>query len=294
MSISSKDQETFNEWLSLYQEDFVKIVGKFRRNTHPLSLEEIISEVNHGFINASEKLINQEDTILKDHTTFKKVAYAFARNYIAWTADGVTNRDKKYLSKRSDAIIKTDEGQDKTLFEYVCETIGAQDDSFKKLEESDKFQNILKWIFDYSHFLTNHQKNVFELVLSGKGQEDIGDYLGVTHQAISAITIELFQKIKNHIKIDINDSNSDAKAIIEGHSSVSKLYGIERVKSRTLSQDGLSKIKTLIHSRPKTYTFDDLSKKVGKSISPKQIAAWVNSQQFHNLIKKKCKKVSKV
>lgn len=288
MSISQKDQKVFNDWLSLYQEDFVKIVGKFRRNSHPLSLEEIISEINHGFIKSSEKLINQEDTILKDHTTFKKVAYAFARNHIAWTSDGVSKKDKNYLSKRSDTMVKTNEGEDKTLFEYVCETIGDQDESFKKLEESDKFQNILKWIFDYSHFLTDHQKNVLELVLSGKSQEDIGEFLGVTHQAISAITIELFQKIKNHIKVDVNNGNSDAKIIKDGHSSVKNLYGDNRIKSRRVDPKKLDKIKKLIHLKPKTYTFDDLSQKVGKSISPQQIAAWINSQKFNNLIKKKC------
>ena len=205
--ISEKDQETFNLWLSDYQKDFVKIVGKFRRPNHPLSSDEIISEINLTLIKKREKLINQEESIIADQVTFKKVSYAYAKNYIVWTAGGATNKDKKYLKKRSDGVITTDEGE-KTLFEYVCETIGSEDEGFRKLEDSDKFQNILKWIFDYSHFLTSHQKNVLELVLTGKTLQEIGQLLGVTHQAVSALSIEVFRRIQNHIKVDLSDGNT--------------------------------------------------------------------------------------
>ena len=47
----------FEQYLSEYQEDLVKIIGKYRRNYHQLSAEEIASEANLRLIKGRDKII---------------------------------------------------------------------------------------------------------------------------------------------------------------------------------------------------------------------------------------------
>ena len=51
INIMNQDkEELFNSWLSEYQTDFLKIVNKYRLERHPLSVNEIISEINMGIL----------------------------------------------------------------------------------------------------------------------------------------------------------------------------------------------------------------------------------------------------
>lgn len=231
-----KDKELlFDEWLSNYQKDFEKIVNKFRLNHHPLKTEEIISEINLGMLKKKSKLL-EGDNSLDSEISFKKAAYAYARNFIAWTADGASNKDKKYLSLRKDQTIKTEEDGDISFFEYIAQTIGEKDPFFEKLNQSKKYKNIFKWIMDYSEFLSPRQKNLLNLILEGHKFNKIAELTGVTHQAISFAAIEVFNNIKNHVKIDIKNENSDQKLISKGYESVNFLFGENRVQARSLKK----------------------------------------------------------
>lgn len=274
-----------NTWLSEFQLDLLKIVNKYRYDKHVLSSEDIVSEINIALL----KKINQEnfavDAKIENVINFKKMAYSYARNYIAWTADGASNRDKRYISSRQDGVVKSEDG-DVTVFESICSTVGKEDIFFQQLNSSDKFQNILSWIFDYSHFLTPHHKNILELMLSGRTLDEVGDLTGVTHQAISAISLDMFELIKSNVNIKLNDEDSDKLKIKKGNEAINYLFGPSRSTKTFLEQD-IEKITKALKNNPNKYSLIDLSKLCNKKYTSKQICAFVNSTKVNNLLKKK-------
>lgn len=275
----------FNGWLVSFQEDLVKIVGKHRYNHHSLNSEEIISEINLSLLKRAEKIVSDPERTLTSEVDFKKMAYAYARNYIKWTADGVSERDKKYNNNRSDGVVSSEDGS-KTVFESVCDTLGQEDFSFEKLNDSDKFQNVLSWIFNYSHFLTPHQKNILELFISGKKLDQIGDLTGVSHQAISSLSIDMFNSIKSHIKIELNNEESEKVKIKDGYKAINYLFGDLRKKRRMDPKD-LKRIIKSLTDNPKKHSLKDLTELFDGRYSLKQIGAYVNRNRYNKLLKTK-------
>jgi len=214
------------KWLLEYQEDLIKIVGKHRKSGHVLSVEEIISEINNHVI--SKGIINKD---YSNKVDFCKFLYGIAKNWVRWTATGVKHKDKDFNLKRYDTIKKTDEGE-MTAFEFICATIGAEDNSFQELNSCNRFENIYKWIFDYSHFLSEKQKNVLPYIMLGKTLDEIGDAMGVTHQAVSALVLDAFARIRQHVKIDITQDN-DQEIISKGQNSINYLFGPSRKEYRS-------------------------------------------------------------
>lgn len=226
--MSNNISQLYDQWLSDYQPDLAKIVGKYHRaGKHAISAEEVVSEVNFRLIKDKDKLIKERVVGL---TSFKKIAYSYARNLIRWTADGVSPKDKKYFNNRSDGVVSTDDGS-KTLFEYISETLGEEDPSFRKLNASQKIENMKKWIFDYSHFLSDRQKNVLHFVFKGEKLFEIGEALGVTHQAISFMVDDALAKIKSYLKPDIL-LQREKDIIKSGRDSINYLFGPRRKKYR--------------------------------------------------------------
>lgn len=224
--MENRDQNL--QWLSEHQDAMIKIIGKHRKPHHKLSVEEIISEVNNHFIS---KL---SDKVFENETEFQKFVYATCLNFIKWTSKGgFSYRERKYQERKDDSLVKSDEG-DKTIFDYMCQTIGAEDPNFAKLNHSDKHNNIVKWLLDYSDILTPRQKNIFPFVLQGKTLDELGEALGVTHQAISHSILDIYDRIKSYIKIDINE-DCDTTFLTKGNDAVNYLFGPERKKSRTKS-----------------------------------------------------------
>ena len=283
--MNSTKEDLFNEWLSEYQSDFAKIVGKYRLDRHPLSAEEIISEINIGILKKKDSLIYGESSVMDCQSTFKKVAYAFARNFVSWTADGVSLKDKKYLTLRKDGVVSTEDEGEISLFEYVSQTIGSEDPFFQKFNASKKFSNIMKWILLYSEFLNPHQKNLLELVVSGHKFNVIADLTNVTHQAISAAMIDIFDAIKSHVKIDLLGDANDGQKIKEGHESVRYLFGKERVAERSSNKSDLDKILSLVVNNPKKFTVHDLELKLSSRMSAKQICAYLCKNKHHKFLK---------
>ena len=283
--MSSTKENLFNEWLSEYQSDFAKIVGKYRLDRHPLSAEEIISEINIGILKKKDSLIYGESSVMDCQSTFKKVAYAFARNFVSWTADGVSLKDKKYLTLRKDGVVSTEDEGEISLFEYVSQTIGSEDPFFQKFNTSKKFSNIMKWILLYSEFLNPHQKNLLELVVSGHKFNVIADLTNVTHQAISAAMIDIFDAIKSHVKIDLLGDGNDGQKIKEGHESVRYLFGRERVVKRSSDKSDLDKILSLVVNNPKKFTVHDLELKLNSRMTAKQICAYLCKSKHHKFLK---------
>lgn len=285
MEISQDQVDKFNSYLVDFQEDIVRIVSRYRKSHHPHSAEELVSDVNLSLIKKSEDLILSEESVLLDFNNFKKVAYAYSKNVVIWSHKGSNHETRKYLENKSDKLIKDSEGDLKSLFEFVCENIGEEDEDFLKLNESDKFQSILKWVFDYSHFLSPHQKNVLKFSLAGKGQDEIAEAMGVTHQAVSDLLINSYKKIKSNLKIDVFNDSSDSNLAVEGISSVNYLFGKERVKDRKMSVSFQKNIKKILEENPNEYTLDDLHRITKRKHTKKQICIFVNKNRYNNFLK---------
>ena len=226
------NKEKAFQWLGEYQPDLIKIVGKYRKADHILSVEEIVSEVNNYFINKIDNiLINHPE--IKDEKACKYFLYKIARNFIPWTKEGsYSSKGKKYARFKVDYTVTDDEGESKTAFEYICDTVGEQDPEFIKLNKSEKYENILKWLIDYSDILTPRQKNLLPFVLQGKTLDDLGKALNVTHQAISHSILDMYDRIKSYLKININE-DYDKTVLIEGNKSINYLFGEQRKLNRS-------------------------------------------------------------
>jgi hypothetical protein len=226
------NKEQTLHWLGEYQSDLIKIVSKHRKAHHKLSVEEIISELNNYFINKVDNLLENHPEI-KDKKVFKYFLYKMARNFISWTSEGgYSSKDKKYTRFKVDYIVTDDEDGEKTAFEHICDTVGDQDPEFIKLNQSQKYENILKWLIDYSDALTLRQKNLLPFVLQGKTLDDLGKALKVTHQAISHSILDMHDRIKSYLKININE-DCDKTILIEGNKSINYLFGEERKLNRS-------------------------------------------------------------
>lgn len=221
----TSNRENNTQWLLDYQEDLIKIIGKHRKSNHALSVEEILSEVNNHFL---EKHSDKE---FIDEIDCNKFLYGVAKNWVRWTYIGVKHKDKDYNLKKNDSVIHTEEGQ-LTAFEYVCTTMGSEDDYFVDLNFCKRFENIYKWIFDYSHFLTEKQKTVLPYIMVGKTLDEIGDAMGITHQAVSSLVLKAFENIRQYIKVDLNQDN-EAEIINQGQASVNYIFGSDRLDYRS-------------------------------------------------------------
>ena len=231
--LSHREQNA--KWLLDYQEDLIKIISKHRRSNHCLSVEEILSEVNNHFL---EKHADKEFT---DRVDCNKFLYGVSKNFVRWTHTGAKHKDKDYNLKKNDSVIHTDEGQ-LTAFEFVCTTVGAEDEFFVELNFCKRFENIYKWIFDYSHFLTEKQKTVLPYIMLGKTLDEIGEAMGVTHQAVSSLVLKAFENIRHYIKVDLNQDN-DAEVISKGQKSITYLFSGEREAGRSISNQTPKKYK---------------------------------------------------
>lgn len=217
------NREKNTQWLSEYQDDLIKIVSKKRRVEHVQTVEEIISDINNHFLS---KLIDME---FENSTEFKKFTYRTAVNFVRWNAKGSTNRDKKYYEHRVDKLVQSEDSDVETAFDLAVITLGEDDPKFAAMNKSTKFENIKKWIFEYSNFLSEHQKTILPYVLKGRKLGDIADAIGVTHQAISFSVIEIFERIKSNIKIKYTDED---ELLAIGNQSVNYLFGKERLRIR--------------------------------------------------------------
>lgn len=236
-----KINKEFDEWLVNYQDDLARIIGKHRFPNHLLDHSEVLSEINRALIKDKQKLIEEKGVV--DFANFKKLAYSYARNYIKWTADGCTLKDKKYTALKVDSVGSGgSEDADKTYFELICSTQAEEDPDFKKLDASQRYENLKKWIFDYSHFLSERQKIVLEFVMKGNTLDEIGEIINVTHQAVSCCVKEINERISSHIKRG-SISKSEDTVIKDGMNSVNYLFGPKRTKHRAQFNTSFKKCK---------------------------------------------------
>lgn len=212
-------------WLESYQNDLIKIISKYRKSHHALSVEEILSDVNNSFLSKIIHKINFEN-----ETDCKKFLYRMAVQSVRWTAKGSTSKDQKYFSHKVDSLVSSniEDENIETVFDLAIHTMGEEDQYFKDLNKSNKYENIKKWIFDYSDIITEQQKAILPFVMKGKTLDEVGDALNITHQAVSALVLDAFDRIKRSIDI----SKSEKEILKKGNESIKYLFGDKRLKKR--------------------------------------------------------------
>jgi len=217
----SPSEDLLISWLANYQEDLLRIVQSCLFSGHSLSAQEVVSEINNYLIKRTYILTSKE---IYNEIDFRKFVYGLAKNFTRWSANGYSKSEQNYLYRRVDKIISLNE-ENKTLFEHACESCGEEDGYFASLNNSHKYNNIIKWIFDYSNFLSDQQKYILKSSMDGHTVEKIGKQLGISHQAISSSLQAICEKIQSNIKIP---KKSDKNIIFEGVESVNYLFKKKR------------------------------------------------------------------
>jgi len=209
--------------LNSFQQDLKLIVAKHRYDNHTLSTNEIVSEINNYVIRYINTLsLKNFGNVIE----FKKFLYQLAKKFISWTTEG--GREPKIISynrRKEDRFIHTEDGP-QTTFDYIFSKSGVEDDFHIRSNKFNKYKNIYRWIFDYSHFLTQKQKEILKMYWSGSTVEKIGEHFNISHQGASHIIRESIPKIKQYIKIPNTNLENH---IVEGNMSIKNLFGPKKV-----------------------------------------------------------------
>lgn len=254
----------YDSALSDYQKDLVKIVNKYRHSHHHLSAEEIISEINLSLVKKKGDLIDSFEGVFCNDT-FKRIAYAFAKNCIGWS-QGRLNKNS-YISRRVNYSVSTEEGV-VSAFDIACSTTteGEEPSCFDS-DKNTKCAYILKMVRDYCHILTEQETKVLALREEGHNLREMAVKLGVTHQAISITEGNIKDKIKAHLNVDpFTDDSSDK--VSEGKKCIVDLFG----GYPKFSDTDRTELTELVKSGAKGYTGHEIARKFKKGkFTPKQI-----------------------
>ena len=240
---SEEQINCYNNWLEDYQEDLRKIIGKYRFGSHSLSSEELTSEINLSLLKKRSNLIEYISNKEFNQINFKHSAFIYARNVVKWSHYSIVN--KSYYKKRNDGCFYDGE-EWKTSFDIAVESEGKEDEEIEGYDGSEKQKYLLKIIKEYSNVLTDREKEVFAHLEKGTTNTEIAEKLGVTHQMISLMYIEIKSKIKNHFgKMSLKDNSYDK--ISKGKEAVDQFF----TKSKDLITDeDREKLKKILHLNP--------------------------------------------
>ncbi len=213
-----KMENLFDTYLSEYQEDMVRIIGKHRKKWHKLSIEEIVSEANLLLIKGKDKII---ETLKEEFnkTNFQKMAYAYVRNAITWSHHKATNcKDGKMQSKILDGVHNHDD-EAVTTFELAIETVG-QEDELEIFSNKKFLKNFIHVLTKYYYLLSDNETRILSYMQKGMNQYEIAKKMNVTHQAISHAVLGLKHKVKS--QFDFNDIYNQNEG--KGQSSLEALF----------------------------------------------------------------------
>ena len=247
------DSHIFDSYLNSYQEDVNRIVGKFRYSFHLLSHEELVSEVNLSLVKKRDEILSTFDGDFTE-VNFKKLAYRFTRNVIKWTNWGAAR--SPYVGKRIDLQHLTEDGF-KSTYEVAIETNGYDDDFYENFDRNEKCSYLLKMIREYSSILTDKEIKVLSFLEKGLTQYEIAEHLGVTHQAISLLSIKIFDKIKARFSSDVI-SDTSYNDVSKGHKAISDFFNPED-KNTPLRGEDRENLKSFLLQNIKAYTPKEVS-----------------------------------
>ncbi len=273
----SKD---FDLYLSEYQPDLKKIIGKHRYSHHMLDENEMLSEVNLSIVKKKEDIIDMlGENFCK--TEFTKVAYNFAKNCIKWSYGRMSRQ--KYYAKRSDGMYQTEEGQ-KTSFELAVEQEGYEEEHYESFDKNAKYKYIIKLIRDYSYILTPSELKYFLLLERGFSHDEISEELGVTHQAVSACCIDMFAKIRAYLGTNTLEDNGFSD-VSKGQESIKSFFTDE--SSKPMSEPEKNYLKKFLKDNYKVYDIHQLSKLfLNGKYSYRRLIAIINKLKLYGCVRK--------
>lgn len=243
----------FNKCLQNYQEDIRRIIGKFRYNHHHLEPEEIASRANLMLLKKREDILREYEGIF-DEQAFSKIAYTYCRNIIGWSHS--KENKSKYVTQRNDSYVNTEEGV-KTSFEAAIELEGYEEEGFEAFDSNEKFTVLLHVIKEYCHILTEAELKILSCLESGMTHEQISNKFKFTRQAVSASSLHLFEKIKNHFSSDVLNDDVSHK-VSDGNQAIKDFFETEDF-IRIVKEDR-NKLKKFLLSNIKAYTAHEVSK----------------------------------
>ena len=274
------DAEVFNDYLSRYQEDINRIVGKFRYPSHLLSHDELVSEANLSLIKKRDEILSNFEGPF-DFTAFKKLAYAFTKNIIGWTYYRLANHS--YHARRVNLEHTTEEGV-KTTFEWAVETLGEEEPFYEEFDRASKCEYLCKMLKEYAGIFTDGEVKIFALLEKGLSRKVIAEELGITHQAVSLRCINLFEKISHHFNVGVLEDNSYAE-VGEGHQAIKDFFSSESGYVPLTGLDG-KMVREFLLENINVYTPAAIAKKLFKGrYSSRQIAAFAVSNGLHLCLK---------
>lgn len=278
------DSEKFDKFLSNYQEDIKRIVGKFRKNFHALTPEELLSESNNHLLKYKNKILNSfDDGYDFTEQEFKKIAYHYVKNLISWSHYSEVNEN--YNAKRLDSIHESEDGP-KTTFEVSLETKGEEDKFFEDFDSLLSMKNFFHILMNYSYLLSETESKILSLLRKGLTQDEIAENLKVTHQAVSHGFISMKEKLNAFF--DFNEIfEYSVDEFQNGEKALDKIF----VSSKPIIKDSdKKKIKDFVLAYPKQFTTSEISKKLfqGK-FSSSQISSILRSFKLNFLALKKKK-----
>lgn len=224
MSTTKDSASLYDELLSDFQPSLRYITRRFRMSFHVLSEKEAISEVNRRLLEYRPKYIIQGKEFLTKEA-FDKFAYACAKNTVRWTTNGITDQDRRNRKTVFNCSFSRPDLQDESQDSWESQVFNlAKEESFlEEIDKPDSIQSVLKWIQDYSDFLTKKEMIVFNDYISGKPQRETAIILNETRQSVASIQKTIKDKIRSHIKVKINQDNSLTK-IKKGYESINHLF----------------------------------------------------------------------
>jgi DNA-binding NarL/FixJ family response regulator len=263
------ESDVFDSYLKNYQDDINRIVGKFRYPSHLLSHDELVSEANLSLIKKRDEILSNYKGDFTE-VNFKKLAYAFVKNVIKWTNYRIAR--SPYVGRRVDLQHNTEDGF-KSTYELAVETNGEEDSFFDDYDRNEKYSYLMKVVREYSSLFSDKEIKVLSLLEMGLTQYEIADKLKVTHQAISLMSIKIFDKIKARFNSKVIEDDSFGK-VLEGHKAISNFFNPES-KNTPLEDFDRENLKSFLLSNAKRYTSKQISEIfMNGKYSHRQVAAF--------------------
>lgn len=225
MKVSKEDIDIYTNLVIEFQPDLIYIIRRFRRNFHILSEKEILSEVNRRLILHKSKYISRNRDCLTKKG-FSKFAYACAKNAVFWTMKGYSTRDTSYRKMMVSCSFDNNSSEESadSAWNHKVVNLAKEESHVDLLDKPEKVNVIIKWIQEYSDFLTEKEMLVFNDYISGKPQRETAITINETRQSVASIQKTVSEKIKSHIKTKINKDNFSTK-IKKGYESINHLFG---------------------------------------------------------------------
>lgn len=277
--------DSFHNFLSNFQEDITKLVGKFRRSYHLMSAEDIISEINFDLVKKSDVFLRhcfEDDTCSEELTfnIFRKYAVTFIKNKVKWTH--YAPKLQKYNDRKKDSCYFTEDGV-KTTFDIATENQGIVDDNFENFDKHDNLKNFFHIIDKYSELLTPQEREIIPFLSRGWTHERIAQNFGVTHQAIQQRIANVKEKIRSRFDIQ-SVISEDASGISKGINAIESIFS---PKENSFTEKYRKILIDFVKTHPKKYTAKEINKVLFKNkFKTQQISSSLVRCKLHGLLRK--------